>query len=95
MTKRTFFTLKQRTVEYREPFTESQFIELIKEHKPVELFNGQWSKDKPLLVIDKYFDTGVSVYSNVYVDKTPRLMSYEALYSYVKLNGLLDFHYKK
>lgn len=91
--EKTFYTLKEKTIKNREPFTKNMFLESIKQHKPTELFHSQWSKERAFIVIDKYMDSGVSMFCNGHADKTPKLKDYDSLYSFLKTNGITDIYY--
>lgn len=67
------------------PFSQEQFISVLSEKKPKEIFNSYYSLTRPCWVITEYLgDNKIKYFSNGWQDRTPIEESIENLYIILK-----------
>ena len=86
-----FSKQQQRVINNTVCVTKEEFIEILNNNKPKEIFNRPYSLSKPCWVITEYLGNNkVKYYAKSWVDKTPTELSMESLYKSWSEAGLSE-----
>lgn len=73
-----------------------QFKALLKTNKPLQIYNSDYSSEKPCWYITEYFeDDKVKYYADNWADKTAKTIAIDDLYQSWKIQGLEKSYFKK
>ncbi len=84
-----FYKTKQEVRSVKETITLGEFYKLLLTHKPSEIFNAHYSREKPCYYITEYINANtVKYYVDAWGYKTPRKITIEKLYGDLLIEGL-------